>query len=393
MPSLSLIRKMNRASSVGEAHKLHSEKTMEMTWDRDIATRDMYFYDWYRDTNKNQLDNMNPVKDVNKVLMRCKFIVSSSKTYSKDAVTYHLQLKPSQGDVVPYYKELFADRYSAHFPCGLYCDIQDSQNNYNRWLVVGEANYNNPQFPTYELLRCDFVVQYMFEGKKYNVPAVLRSQNSYNSGIWSDNKFTTVEDQQQFIVPLNRDTEHLFYNQRIIIDNKVLTEPRTWKVTKINRVGNNGLCLITLAQDHFDANKDFVEFDDCGNIIGMWADYYNVINTPSSNIEQSSNSSIHSSISYTGTKPVIKIGGNYKTFTVTFYEEDEVIPYSTGRWRFYIDGKDVSDIVLTSDVGVDKNQIKVKLNCDDSYIGQILTIKHVSDFYDVASVDMSIVNL
>ncbi len=46
------------------------------------------------------------------------------------------------------------------------------------------------------------------------------------SGIWTDHITTTTEDQYKFAVPLNRDTEKLYYNQRIIIDNKVLSEPR-----------------------------------------------------------------------------------------------------------------------------------------------------------------------
>ena len=43
-----------------------------------------------------------------------------------------------------------------------------------------------------------------------------------------DFKIQSPEDQQKFIVPLNRDSETLFYSQRMIIDNNVLTEPRVF---------------------------------------------------------------------------------------------------------------------------------------------------------------------
>lgn len=177
MPSLNFYKKIYNCT-VGEAHKNESDKIWEATWDNDIATRTCYFYDWYHDDNKTKINDMKPESDSKKIPMRVKYIVSSSQTFSKDAVTYHLGLKPSQECVVPYYDEYFKNRYDSKYPCGLYCDIPDNKGIYNRWLVVGQANYNDPQFPTFELLRCDKIIQYIVDGIKYNIPAVLRSQNS-----------------------------------------------------------------------------------------------------------------------------------------------------------------------------------------------------------------------
>jgi len=80
------------------------------------------------------------------------------------------------------------NRYDSIFPIGCYVDIQHEDGTYNKWLVVDKANYNGNQFPTFEILRCDFVARWVFDGHKYECPAVLRSQNSYNSGIWVDYK-------------------------------------------------------------------------------------------------------------------------------------------------------------------------------------------------------------
>ena len=60
----------------------------------------------------------------------------------------------------------------------------------------------------------------------------------------------------------------------MIIDAKVETEPRCWRVTKIDRIAPNGLVMTTLAQDRFDQIHDYIEHDKYDNIIGMWADYY-----------------------------------------------------------------------------------------------------------------------
>jgi len=54
----------------------------------------------------------------------------------------------------------------------------DESGRYNRWLIVDKANYNSNQFPTFEILRCDKVFQWIHDNKKYQCAGVLRSQNS-----------------------------------------------------------------------------------------------------------------------------------------------------------------------------------------------------------------------
>ena len=179
MPSFTDYKKRYN-NTVGRIHKFDSDYIMEETWDNDISAMTGYLYDWYHDENKTELNDM---CICNKVPIDIKFLRNSSATMAKDAVTYHLQLRPSQECNVDYYPEVFGNRYGAYFPMGLYIDIPDSKDRYNRWLVVAPANYDDPQFPTFELLRCDFIFQYIYEGKKYNMAGVLRSQNSYNSGL------------------------------------------------------------------------------------------------------------------------------------------------------------------------------------------------------------------
>lgn len=63
-------------------------------------------------------------------------------------------------------------------------DIPDDKGRFNRWLVIAPANINDVQFPTWELLRCDYCFQYViFENNRRvckEVAGVRRSQNSYN---------------------------------------------------------------------------------------------------------------------------------------------------------------------------------------------------------------------
>lgn len=392
MPSFSNYKKMLGVHTNGEIRKNQSDMIMDATWWEDINSRVAYLYDYYHDDYKTQLNNLDSSNDKKKVPIDIKYLQSSSQTYDKDSVTFHIQLRPGQECNVNYYNEFFTNRYQATFPIGLYIDIPDERGIFNRWLVVDKANYNVTQFPTFEVLRCDKVIQYIFDNVKYNVPAVLRSQNSYNSGIWTDYKISTVEDQQKFAVPLNRDTEHLFYNQRIIIDSTVLTEPRAWKISKVNRISPNGISRITLAQDVFDQHKDYIELDNVGNVIGMWANYYNDKILPEDYEESKEETNMNIQLTYAGTKPELKIGGSYKTFTAKLFDGEEEIPITDpGTWYYLIDGYDVSSLIDSIDNGLGKN--KIKFIGDLSYIGSVITIKYVSfDGYE-NSVDMEIKRL
>ena len=179
MPSFETFKQLNGNLSVGQNHKAESDMIMEATWDNDIATRVAYFYDYDHDPHITQLDDLNPVEDKNKIPVSIKYLAHTSQTLSKDEISYHLQLKPSQDEnVIPYYKEKFKDRYGATFPVGLYVDISDNKGKYNRWLVVAKADYNDAQFSTFELLRCDYVFQWVINGVKMQMAGVCRSQNS-----------------------------------------------------------------------------------------------------------------------------------------------------------------------------------------------------------------------
>ena len=183
--------------------------------------------------------------------------------------------------------------------------------------------------------------------------------------------------QQKFAVPLNRDTEKIYYDQRMIIDSKILTEPRTWKVSKINRISPTGILRATLAQDEFNDHRDYIELNNDGNVIGMWASYYDT-NTPLVDYtEDEPQTELNVRITYAGSKPEIKIGGSYKTFTAKLYNGETEIPIeSPGTWRFTIGNELADDLVTTIDDGSGK--IKVKFDGDLSYIGKVLTVEYTA---------------
>lgn len=177
------------ATTPGRARKLQSDVIMKNTWWQDIQTQTAYFYDMYHDTGNDhfKLNYVHPIDNEDKIPIPIKFIRHEKQTYAKDNVTFWIQFMPDQDfEVVPYYNELYNSRYGSFFPVGLYVDIMDERGNYNKWLCVDVANYNQSQFPTFEVLRCDYLFQWIHKGKRCECPGVLRSQNSYNSGLWTD---------------------------------------------------------------------------------------------------------------------------------------------------------------------------------------------------------------
>lgn len=382
-----IYRSGNDRLTIGEIVKIDSDNTMNETWWNDPQSQIGYLYDWYHDDNKTILRNLRPKDDLKKIPIDVKFIKNTYQSLDKDIVTRHLLLRPGQKCNVDYYNDLFERQYDARFPVGLYIDLVDSSGQYNRWLVVRIADYHDGQFPKYEVLPCDYVFQYVYKGIKYNVAGCLRSQSSYNSGVWTDYRITSIEDQQKFLVPMNRDTEKIFYNQRMIIDVNVETEPRTWVVTKINRLQSNGVCMVTLAQDLFDTSRDYIEKDDYGHIVGKWADWFpkDLYSLPSQDIiDNSILPDYYMKLSYAGIKPVIKIGGSYKTITAKFYDkhDNEINDIFIDGWNIYIDGVNIDDIennpILVNNSEMDDslslNIIRIKYVGSDDYLGKLLKI-------------------
>lgn len=388
---------MHGANVPGRARKIQSDVIMLNTWWQDIQAQTAYLYDIFHDIGEEhfKLNDLHPQDDPNKTAIPIKFIRHAGQTYNKDPITFWLQLQPGQECNVDYYDSMFGKKYQATWPVGLFIDICDEGGKYNKWLVVNTANYNQNQFPTWELLRCDYVFQWIHNGKRYECPGVLQSQNSYNSGLWTDYKVTSVEDQQKMALPLSSITETLSYNHRLIVDSNLYNddaENRAWLVSKMKRVSPNGIVVVTMAQDIYDQHNDYIEKDAEGNIIGKWANYFNSNIEPTS-IPEDIPSSITSRITVSG-KPQFKIGGSAKTFTVTYYdnENQEMTGHQPGSWALSIDGTSVPNNLVELTSSDDGVKLKVKFLGDDTYIGKILTVTNTSDDA-TAEIQMEIIAL
>ena len=232
--------------------------------------------------------------------------------------------------------------------------------------------------------------------------------------MWTDYKFEEPENQCKCILPMNDISATIFYNQRFIISAPI-PEPLAWRLTKQEDISPKGVRRLTFAQDKYDQYNDYIEKDNNGRVIGMYADYFNNHNDvidhtdeglePIESIEpvkpidptdptEPVEPVITSSLKCSGKKQ-IKVGGSFKTITLTFYKDDiEYQDMIDSSFSFVIDDEDVADLIEV--MNVSENIIKIRFLGNDDYLGKILTVGNVAniDNVDVTStLDIEIIPL
>ena len=374
--------------TIGQQLKQMSDMAMEETWDNNIQSKVCYIYDYYHDDQPDKKDHMT-YERTTKTRIDAKFIVKSYQSIDKDQVDYYIQFKPSQpveftkNDQLYYYEQDFRRKYGAEFPTGLYCDIPDEKGVYRKWMIILSEPAN--QFTKYLVLPINYNFMWIERNGKERIKrrmwAVLRSQNSYNSGLWTDLRFTTQENQDKVLLPLNSITDKIWYTDDQSKTMRVLVSaftdhPIAWKISKVENSQPLGIQRLTLYQTFFEQNHDYIEKDSDGYIIGMWADYFSDGVTPTDPSTPTLLPSIYSKIS--SSTDSIKVGGSYKTLTLNIFkgsDDDITKEYSdaTFTWSCSIDDEDWTDKVTWRPAAY--NRMKVKFPDDRSQLTKLITFK------------------
>lgn len=395
MPSLQTARRVanaknNGAKTIGQIYKEESDWAMEQTWDNDIQSKICYIYDFYHDDQPRLAEGMT-YENTTKTRIDAKFIVKSYQSMDKDQVDYYIQFKPTQkthfseGDELYYFETDYRKKYHNDNFIGLFIDIPNDENIYEKWMILRTEPAN--QFPKYLILKCNYELMWIenngTEKIKRRMWSVLKMQSSYNSGLWTDLRFTSQENQDKVWLPLNPITEKIWYTNESSKNMRVLVSSFTdnaiaWQISKVENAQPLGVQKLTLYQDFFDQHRDYIEKDSDGNIIGMWASYFDSEIAPTDpSTPTTPPSSITARIS--ASTSTIKVGGSYKNLTVNLFNdsnEDITTEYAdaTFTWTCSIDDEDWTDKV-TWRAGTEYNQKKVKFPNDTSTIGKILSVK------------------
>lgn len=400
MPSLQTARRVanaknNGAKTIGQIYKEQSDWAMEQTWDNDEQSKLCYIYDWKHDDSPNMNIGMT-YKNTTKTPIDAKILVSKYGSIDKDSPTLQCQFKPSQKEYFTeadelFYMEEYRQKYHLNdIFVGMYLDVPDKKKVYHRHLICMKDVEQN--FQKYFILPCDYFLQWIQTkaDKRYkrSMWCVLKSQSSYNSGIWVDNVTASQQNQELLFIPTNEISDTIYYvsednnnNQRLIVDipNYSIENwtPNTWVVSKVERVNVRGRTKLTLYQKPFNSNTDYIEKDENGIITGLWANYFDGTAPTDPSTPTTPPSSITAKIS--ASTSIIKVGGSYKNLTVNLFNdsnEDITTEYSdaTISWTCSIDDEDWTDKV-TWRAGTEYNQKKVKFPNDSSVIGKILSVK------------------
>ena len=387
MPSFADMKKRYaHYGTVGQQIKEISDYAMEETWWNDPQSKRCYIYDYFHDDQPELASNMT-YENTTKTPIDAKFIVSEYGSISKDQVSYHLMFRPSQkdtfleGDSLYYYQTDVANRYGVKFPIGMWIDIPNDKGVYEKWLICWREKGN--QFIKYFILPCDYFLQWIEDTGtsriKRQMWCVSRAMNNYTSGRWTDNYFTTPDDIQKVWLPINPITEKIRYkngrkdNQRILMD-VFCEEPLAWQVSKVERTKPLGIIRITLDQDVFNRETDYVNLE----THEMYADYYS-----QSIVPEKDNTSTTPDISYKilCSTNQIKNNGSYRTLSVHAYDKSNTDMTDTLEdfspvWSCEIDGVDFTSndyVVWKEQLKI--NEIKIKLGNNSSYLTKLLNIK------------------
>lgn len=394
----------NNAKTIGQIHKENADFVMENTWTDDIQSKECYIYDYAHDDSPTLNSYIEHTDETTKTKIDAKFIITSYGSVDKDQVAYHLMFKPSQklrfedGDELYYYETDYVKRWDMIFPVGMYCDIPDDRGIYHRWLIVDFEEAN--QFVKYQILPCEYRFQWIsVEGnKRYKrqMWCAVRGQNSYTSGLWSDSTFTTLDDVNKVWLPLNDITDKLHYlngegkTQRTILSAKT-SYPLTWKISKIENSKPIGILKVTTKEDEFNPKTDYIEKDDQGYVIGMWADYYSADKTEPIDNDPEPTPSRFIKCELSCTSPTIKAGGSYRTLTARFIDPEgndvsDDPRIGTRTWDFFLDSDFGTDIDNDVEVKYDTNPniIKVKVLAIREYFNHYLVVnlRTHSDYTD-----------
>lgn len=398
MPSLDVYKRQLSAygRTVGQNLKAHSDIAMETTWDNDIQSKVCYIYDYSHD-DQPEIEYGFDYRLTHKHRIDAKFIVTQYSTLSKDQVEYHLLFRPSESmffhnehDDLYWFEERYRRKFNMQYPIGMYIDIPDEKGLYRRWLICAKEIGN--QFEKYSILPCDYRFQWVdvVDGKKVKnqMWGCTRSMNSYTTGLWIDRYAYSLDDVASIWIPLNNVTEKFWYinsngmNQRVCVSAKV-DRPLTYKVSKVSDAKPVGLIKITLDQDNFDQFKDYIERDENGYIVGMWADYYD--NNVGAQEEPSDGLYDVPLCTLSATNQTMRIGGSYKTITATLTRDNiditDQYTLKQSDWKILVGDEDITanTDLLTVKESDKNNAIKIKFANDRSYINKIITVQCTVD--------------
>lgn len=344
-----------KGSNMSEMLRMQSNMVIEQAWMNDPNYRRVYVVKVNR--------GLPAVTDKHE-LVDVKFNVDTYQKVGGDEPAYHLQFRHG------------AEKHNPDIGVGSYVYMEDEDGEWKWWLLT--AMDERPQFRQYIILECNWTLKWVVDNQIHTCLAVQRYQNSYSSGLQTGSRITGVDDVTAIWVPTNADTQTIGYNQRFLISDIGRVPALCYEVSKISDTSPIGLTKFSLSQTTFNNQTDNVDL--------MIADYWKTGVEPIE-IDIETELTGIASISYNGTKPTIKVGGNWKIFTPVFSTEGTTV----AQWLISDENGDISGDTDNYTIEYEGELMKLKVATNYYLIGKVLIVQAVGSDNSTAQVEIEIV--
>ena len=340
-----------RGNNMSEMLRKQSNMVIEQTWDRDPNYRAVYVV---------KVDSGLPVVTAAHNLIDTKFNIKTYSNITSDEPSYWMQFKPG------------AEKLNADIARGSYVYMQDEDGEWKWWMI--QHLDERPSFRQYQILECNYTFKWITDGKIYNCLGIQRVQQSYNSGSWDGDRFTFVDNITSAILPTNSDTLTIGYNHRFMITDPRRSIPLVWAVSKIEDSTPIGLTTLKFTQETYAPTLDHKEL--------MLCNYYDSVIEPTADVAPQSTAEI----TYSGTKPTVKVGGSFKTFTPVFSDESVAVD----KWMVSDKNGEIADDANYT-IAYDGDKLKLKVALNYNLIGTELIVQLVGSDNSTAQVAVEVV--
>lgn len=167
------------------------------------------------------------------------------------------------------------------------------------------------------------------------------------------------------------------YDTKFLISDPRRKPPIAWTTSKIEDTQPIGLTKLKFTQEPFNPDADNEEL--------MIADYYKDSIKPEPINPQEPITST-ASITYSGTKPTIKVGGSTKTFTAVFKDETTTV----SKWTVSDENGDIGGNINYT-IEYDGDQMKLKVAQNYNLIGTVLIIQVVGSDNSTAEIQIEVI--
>lgn len=342
-------------ANMSDMLRRQSNMVIEQTWTRDPNYRQVYVV---------KVDNGLPEVTTECELIDVKFNIKTYQSITSDEVSYLLQFRHGE------------EKRHPEVAIGSYVYMQDEDGEWKWWLICHLDE--QPSFRQYQILECNWTFGWVVGGNIYHCLGIQRVQQSYNSGSWDGDRFTFVDNITSAWLPTNDDTLTIGYNQRFIISDARRRPPLVWSVSKIEDTQPEGITKLKFTQETFSAKHDNAEL--------MLANYYGSSIEPE---EKDADAELlqPAVITYSGTKPTLKVGGNFKTFTASF-EKSEVVPR---QWIISDENGAITPEMHDYIIAYEGNKLKLKIARNYNLINKVLIIQVIGTDGSTGEIKMEVV--